>query len=180
MTRSVLTGSRVAMHAKSSIAWSLRVWWPVILVLLVVCRESTDSFSAERTAGWIRHSAEYLFGPIANADWALINHHVRKTGHFLWYGLTGLAWLRAWLLTWLAPMRLMTAAAWRAYAVTMAAFSTVATASHADLNHSYSPRRTGLVSDIWLDTSGATVMILCVALTWLQRPVQPLAAPAWD
>ncbi len=169
MTRSVLLGGRTGIQVRSRAAWLLRVWLPVLLVLLVVCRESTDSFSAERTAGWIRHSAEFIFGPINNADWARVNHDVRKTGHFLWYGLTGLAWLRAWLLTWLAPMRLLSPARWRTYSVVMAACCTIATASLDELHQTYIPSRTGLVSDVWLDASGAAVMMLCVAATWIQR-----------
>ncbi len=170
----MLLGARRNVEARSRAAWWVKVWLPVCLVLLVICRESTDSFSAERTAGWIRHSAEFIFGRIANADWARINHDTRKAGHFLWYGLTGLVWLRAWLLTWLAPMRMRPVAVWRGYAVLMAGLCTVATASLDELHQSFIPSRTGLVSDIWLDTAGAAVMMLCLTFTWMQRPAQRL------
>ena len=180
MTRPVLLGARQPLLAGSRFVWAYQVWAPVAIVLLAICRESTNSFSADATAGWIRHSAEFLFGPIANADWALINHHCRKTGHFLWYGITALSWLRAWLLTWLAPMRFRTSAVWRAYAVTMALCCTIATASFDELHQSFIPSRTGLVRDIWLDASGAAVMVACVSLAWLQRPVKPFSASAWE
>lgn len=180
MTRPVLLGAREPLQAGSWLMWFYQVWAPVLMVLLAICRESTDSFSAEQTAGWIRHSAEFLFGPIANADWATTNHHFRKTGHFLWYGITALAWLRAWLLTWLFPMRLRPCGMWRGYAVLMALCCTVTTASFDELHQSFIPSRTGLVSDIWLDASGAAVMIAFVSLSWIQSYARPLRAPAWE
>ncbi len=169
MTRSILLGGREELYTRTVASWVYQVWLPVFIVLAVICRESTDTFSAEVTAGWIRHTAEFFFGSIANVDWSRINHAGRKTGHFLWYGITGLAWLRAWLLTWLAPMRNLPSALWRRYAVTMAAFCTIACASLDELHQSFIPSRTGLVSDIWLDTSGAAVLTACVALSWIQR-----------
>ena len=171
MKNAVLLGAREAHPARSRLQWLYEVWLPVSVVLIVVCFESTDTFSAEATA-------EFFFGPIANMDWARINHDGRKTGHFLWYGVTGLAWLRAGLMNWFAPMRLRSVAAWRGYAVAMAILCTIATASLDELHQSFTPRRTGLVSDVWLDTSGAAVLIACVALTWMRRRAAPSSALA--
>src|ERR1700712_721370 len=78
------------------------VWLPAVVAVLAICTESTPTFSAVHTNGWLRPIVERFFGPIADDRWWLAHHLFRKTGHFLGYGTVGLTFLRGWLFT-LAP-----------------------------------------------------------------------------
>lgn len=180
MTRPVLLGGRQGLRVGSVAGWLLAAWVPVVLCLLVILRESTDAFSSAHTSAWLRHVFNLFSGPVSDDRWETVHHHIRKTGHFFGYGMVGLSWLRLWLLTWWKPLRLRTAQVWRSYAVVMALLCTMLTASCDEVHQSYLPSRTGLVSDIWLDTSGAAVMILLISTTWLigRRSRQTLPRPA--
>ena len=172
MTRPVLLGGRTGLDAKHRVLWFVAVWVPVGVCLAVIGRESTDSFSAEYTSGPLRHAFEWIFGPVTLERWDVVHHIMRKTGHFFFYGFTGLAWLRAWLLTWLAPLRLRAIWSWRRVGLVMGLSSTMITATADEIHQTYIPSRTGLISDAWLDTSGACALMLFVLLFWIRRPWQ--------
>lgn len=175
MRRPVLLGGRQPLRSRSVLLWFLWTWSPVFLCLAVVACESTDTFSSAHTSGWLRHLAERVFGTIAQPTWEHAHYVIRKTGHFIGYGLVGLAWLRAWLLMFMGYLRRLTPAMWRGYAVTMAIFSTMFSATVDELHQTYIPSRTGLMSDALLDTAGAAVLILLISPFWL-RGVTPLAS----
>ena len=157
--------------------WLVVTWLPVAVCLLGVGFESTDTFSSAHTAGWLRHLAEAVFGPIHQIAWSRANFAVRKTGHFLGYGCMGLAWLRAWLLTWPGVLRARGARVWRGSCVVMALCCTLLCATVDELHQTFIPSRTGLVSDAWLDTAGASVLILLLAgLSWRRSALAPSAA----
>ena len=160
----MLLGGRSGPYFERPAAWFGYVWLPVLVCLCVISRESTDSFASEYTSGPLRHAFEYLFGPVTPEHWDVVHHYMRKTGHFLGYGFTGLSWLRAWLLTWLAPLRLGSAWSWRWFAVYMGLLCTTLTATVDELHQTYIPSRTGLVSDAWLDTAGAAALISVLLL----------------
>ena len=172
MKRPVLFGGRTGLRWPGSVAWSLAVWLPVAVCLAVIMRESTDSFSSEQTNGPLRHLFEWIFGPVSPEHWDSVHYAMRKTGHFIGYGLTGLAWLRAWLLTWLAPLRLRSIWVWRRVGVILGLLCTMITATSDEIHQTYIPSRTGLISDAWIDTAGAVAMMLFVALFWIRRPRQ--------
>ncbi len=148
------------------------VWLPVCICLAVIGRESTNSFSSEQTSGPLRHLFEWMFGPVAPERWDIVHHAMRKTGHFMGYGFTGLAWLRAWLLTWLAPLRLRGIWYWRRVGLIMGLFCTIITATADEIHQTYIPSRTGLISDAWLDTAGAATLMLFILSFWIRRPWQ--------
>ncbi len=54
-----------------------------------------------RPAAWIFQA---IFGTVGDANWEIIHHLIRKSGHFIGYGLLGLAWLRAWWMTCRTPV----------------------------------------------------------------------------
>ena len=172
MTRPVLFGGRTGLSARNSTTWFIAVWLPVMICVAVIMRESTDSFSSEQTNGPLRHLFEWIFGPVSPDHWDSIHHAMRKSGHFIGYGLTGLAWLRAWLLTWLAPLRLRGIWYWRRVGLLMGLFCTMMTAIGDEIHQTYIPSRTGLMSDAWLDTAGAIVLMLFVVSFWIRRPWQ--------
>jgi VanZ family protein len=124
--------------------------------------ESTADFGADHTSGPLRWIWEHLFGPVSNARWALLHHHVRKTGHFLGYGTMGLLWLRAWWMTLPKAALLLDAA--------LALVGTAAVASLDEYHQSFLPNRTGIPADVLLDCSGAAVLVLLYFLLRTLRP----------
>lgn len=173
MTRPVLLGGRSALRTSSLPVWLLLVWLPVLLVALIIMRESTDAFSSAHTSGWLHHLAEAVFGPITADKWERVHFTLRKTGHFVGYGLVGLSWTRAWLLTWMTPLRRRAAWIWRCLGVAMGLFCTLLLASADEIHQTYIPSRTGMIRDAWLDTAGAATLILLAATFWIRRPWQP-------
>lgn len=158
MVRGVLLGRRCQFHRTSRAGWFIAVWFPVALMLLAIWRESTDGFSSTHTGALLRPITESIFGRLSDAHWDAAHHVLRKTGHFVGYGLLGVAWLRAWLLTWSFPLRRRPAGEWRSIAWKMALCCTCVVASLDELHQTWIPSRTGLATDVILDTIGATVL----------------------
>jgi VanZ family protein len=97
---------------------------------------------------------QFIFGPIGDARWDLVHHYIRKSGHFVGYGLIGLAWLRAWWFT-LPHSRFLPDAL-------LALLGTALIASCDEWHQSYLPNRTGTPKDVLLDCTGAIVLQLIV------------------
>jgi VanZ family protein len=145
--------------------WRLRLsaWLPALLGIAVICIESTGTFSAQNTSSWLRPVFERIFGPFRDANWELFHHLLRKSGHFLGYGSLGLAFLRAWLCT-LGPNRSLQS--WRLRATALAIASTALIACGDEFHQAFLPARTGVPTDVVLDTCGACALCL---LVWLVR-----------
>jgi hypothetical protein len=139
------------------------VWWPVAFMVMVIACESTPTFSAEKTGGWIRPWVERFLGHINNTVWYWIHRSIRKSGHFTGYAMLCLAWLRAWLLTLSLRPGLRW---WRWRAALLAIAGTVLVASLDEFHQTFLPSRTGLFSDVLIDTAGG--MTMC-AFVWLLR-----------
>ena len=132
------------------------VWLPVAVGVAVMGMESTQVFGANYTSGPLRWLYQSLFGAVSNLRWEEIHHLIRKSGHFLGYGLLGLAWLRAWWLT--LPRS-------EFFVDTMLAFAGAAVTASADEFHQSSlPNRTGSPWDVLLDCCGVLAMQLLVYL----------------
>jgi VanZ family protein len=139
---------------RSRIAWKfwISAWWPVVASTAVIATESTEYFGANHTSGPLRWIFQHLFGPVSDPHWETIHHLIRKSGHFLGYGLlVGLSWLRAWRIT-LPSARVLTRAA-------LALLGTVLVASWDEWHQSFLPNRSSSVWDVLLDSTGAIVMI---------------------
>ena len=138
-------------------------WLPVLIGLCVIALESTESFGSNHTSGPLRAIFQAVFGPVGDANWEFIHHLIRKSGHFIGYGLLGLAWLRAWWMTLPNP------AFFKAMALAM--LGTAMTASADEFHQSFLPNRTSSVWDVLLDCSGAFVMqLVTYLLVRLFRP----------
>jgi VanZ family protein len=133
------------------------VWTPALLGIVVIAIESTATFSAANTSSWLRPIAETIFGRLSDPTWELAHHLLRKTGHFLGYGTLCVLFLRAWLLT-LAEDQRHTERAWRLSSWARAILSTAVVASCDEIHQSFLPSRTGMFSDVVLDTIGATLV----------------------
>lgn len=167
--RPVLLGGRSAPRPRGTFTYLVFVWLPVLVMLLIIARESTATFGSANTSPVLRPIYEHLFGRVTDPAWEDIHHHIRKTGHFLGYGTLGIAWLRAFLLIWLPVFRARAAWVWRRWSVQMAICCTALTAALDELHQSYIPDRTGLVTDVLLDTTGALVLCALIACFWLTR-----------
>ena len=157
--------------------WWLSVWLPVAIALIVIAIESTATFSAQNTGGWLRPIFERIFGPMPDARWESIHHVIRKTGHFVGYGTVGFTFLRAWLHT-RARAGISTVLAWRVECTILATMSTAVVASLDEFHQAFLPGRTGVPTDVLLDTSGACTLCLLIWLTrWRpRREPDPLEA----
>ncbi|MGB6828779.1 MAG: VanZ family protein [Terracidiphilus sp.] len=131
-------------------------WLPVAIGISVIVIESTVWFGADHTTGPLRAIFEAIFGPISNARWGPIHHYIRKSGHFVGYGLLGLMWLRAWWLT----LALRASVFWKCAVLALAGTALVASCD--EWHQTFLPNRTGTPWDVLLDSCGATVAILLV------------------
>jgi VanZ family protein len=131
-------------------------WLPVLVGIVVIAIESTETFGSNHTSGPLRRLWEALFGVVTDPRWELIHHIIRKCGHFFAYGFIGLAWLRAWWMT-LPKSHFFTDA-------TLALLGTGLIASCDEFHQSFLPNRTASVYDVLIDCSGALVLELLVYL----------------
>jgi VanZ family protein len=132
----------------------LYVWGPVLLAIAVICIESTEFMGADHTDGPLRAVYQFLFGHVSSRRWEIIHHYIRKSGHFIGYGLVGLAWLRAW---WFSLPRS------RFVQDSLLALAGTALVAVADEYHqSFLPNRTSSPWDVLLDCCGALAMQLIV------------------
>jgi VanZ family protein len=132
------------------------IWLPVAIGIAVIMVESTESFGSDHTSEPLRRLFEAIFGRVSPADWEIIHHYIRKSGHFLGYGFIGLAWLRAWWFT-LPRSRFLQDAF-------LALLGTAVIASCDEWHQSFLPNRTSSVWDVLLDCTGAIVLQLIVYL----------------
>jgi len=150
-------------------SWWLAAWLPAMLAVAVICVESTQTFGAENTSNWLRPIFERAFGHFQDANWEQLHHYLRKTGHFLGYGTVGLTFLRAWLCT-LGRRTQPSLRAWRVRATLLAIACTALVASGDEFHQSFLANRTGVPSDVLLDTCGACVLCFLVWLVRFRRP----------
>jgi VanZ family protein len=131
--------------------------------------ESTMYFGSDRTSGPLRWVWEHIFGRVTDVRWETLHHYIRKSGHFLGYGIMGLLWLRAW---WMSLPR----AGFLLDAV-LALLGTGLVASLDECHQAFLPNRTGVPSDVLLDCSGAIVLLLLFFLLRRLRPKRLNGAP---
>ena len=135
----------------------LKIWTPALVGVAIIATESTPTFSSANTSSWLRPIVESLVGHLSTPVWEEFHHLLRKTGHFSFYGLLCVFFVRGWLLTFARNPSLRTSVwRWRSWAMGMLSIFLVASAD--ELHQSFLPSRTGLFSDVLLDTSGGLVL----------------------
>ncbi len=147
----------------SGLRFWVYAWWPVVAGMCIIAIESTTALGADHTSGPLRWLFEVIFGPVSTARWEAVHHLLRKSGHFMGYGLLGLTWLRAWWMTLPRTVFLQDAA--------LAFLGTAMTASADEYHQSFLPNRTSSPWDVLLDCCGALVMQLLVYM--LMRIFKP-------
>jgi VanZ family protein len=139
---------------RRGLAWWIYVWGPVVLAIAVICIESTEMMGADRTSGPLRAIYQFFFGHVPGRRWEMIHNYIRKSGHFIGYGLVGLSWLRAWWFT-IPQSRFL-----QDSLLAMAGTALVAAAD--EYHQSFLPNRTSSAWDVLLDCCGALTMQLIV------------------
>ncbi|MGH9607438.1 MAG: VanZ family protein [Terracidiphilus sp.] len=143
----------------------IKAWWPVALSVAVVAASSSTWMGANHTSGPLRWIWQSIFGHVPEARWDFIHYCIRKTGHFVGYGLIGLAWLRAWWMTLPRSSFLKD--------MLLAVLGAALLASCDEYHQTFLPNRTGSPWDVMLDCCGALAMCLVVYILvcafWPQR-----------
>jgi VanZ family protein len=146
----------------------MRIWPPVLACASVFAVESTPYLGADHTSAPLQRIAEALFGYDACVHWDLIHHIIRKTGHFMGYGIFSLICFRSfWITLQDAASRLLR----QMKAHGLAILATFLVASADEFHQSFLPNRTGQFSDVLLDTCGAVTLglMLFLAMRAVQR-----------
>ena len=156
------------------------VWLPPVIAIFVIACESTNTFSAEHTSGWLRPVFERIFGHVSDQFWSVLHHTARKSGHLSGYGMVCLTYLRAWLWT-LARRPALRMWAWRVWSSVLAVGSTFCVGGLDEWHQTFISSRTGMFSDVLIDTAGGTLACLLVWVVfwnglWGSRKARKLAA----
>jgi VanZ family protein len=163
--------------------WLVSTWLPALLGMLVIACESTIYMGAAQTSQILRPLVQSIFGMMSDTRWQALHHYIRKSGHFCGYGTLTLLFLRAWHRTFWLKMQPAYAATRHAGgmfsrlqidAATAALISTILVASSDEIHQTFLPGRTGLFSDVLIDSSGALIFLLlyCAAHSLRRRSLQ--------
>lgn len=147
-----------------------RNWWPVLVWLGIIRLESTDVASAANTWGLLYAVLSRLAPHINLHVVASLNEILRKTGHFLGYGILGVLVFYALRNTnrdWLTPLLLRRWGLylhdlWRMEWALLGMLVPLMTATLDEIHQSFIPSRTGRWQDVALDTCGAAVLQIIV------------------
>jgi len=145
----------------------LRAWWPAAVWIGLIALESTDSFSAQNTGTMLYSLLTHLFGALDFRTFSVFHHYLRKTGHFVGYGMLSVLLLRGWRATFGHTMAFL----FRPFlfrATLLSWLGTVFVATMDEWHQSYIPSRTGTWRDVVLD-SAAGLAFLVVAYFQLRQ-----------
>jgi VanZ family protein len=146
-------------------------WVPAALSVLMIAFESTATMSAKNTSEWLYPIWVHLFGPISTAHWAEVHHLIRKTGHFVGYGLVSVAFFYSWRQT-LRRMAVRHWTLWRRASV-LAVLCTLLIAISDEYHQSFLPSRTSSPIDVCIDLCGAIaaqLLTLAIVQLFFRRP----------
>ncbi|HKW57414.1 MAG TPA: VanZ family protein [Candidatus Acidoferrum sp.] len=150
---------------KSSVPPWLRAWWPAFIWATAIFTFSTDSFSAEHTARFLSPLVHWLFPHLTPHQFNRIHHLIRKSAHFTEYFIFYLFIFRGirgdrtgWRWSWGLP-------AWFVAAV----YSCLD-----EIHQAFVVSRTASPYDSLLDSIGALVAFVVVALWFRSRGASPL------
>jgi VanZ family protein len=125
-----------------------KVWIAAGLWIVLIAIESTSYLSSANTGRILYPILHFLLhlDPVRFVIW---HHYIRKTGHFVGYFMLSLLLFRAWKAT--LPSTSFWTLRWAGVAFVMSAF----VASMDEWHQTFIPSRTGLLSDVILDSTAA-------------------------
>lgn len=136
----------------------LKLWIAAGLWLAVIAIESTTYLSSEYTSRFLYPILHFLLG----LDWtrfAIWHHYIRKCGHFVGYFVLSVLLFRAWKATLSLP------ALWALRWSGIAFFMSAMVASMDEWHQSFLPSRTGVFSDVVLDSAAALTAQIVIFLS---------------
>ena len=151
------------LNRHHSLRFWLSAWLPVVVGICAILLESTEWMSSDNTSHPLRWLVESIFGPVSSARWEIIHHLIRKSGHFIGYGLIGLTWLRA---LWMSLPRTRFL-----HDAFLSLLGTALVAGADEWHQTFLPDRTGSPWDVLLDCSGAIALQFVVYI--LMRIFRP-------
>jgi VanZ family protein len=168
---------------KPSFRSLLRNWWPVVVWLGVIRVESTDMASAANTSGLLYTVISAVAPHIDSAFVDRLDEVLRKTGHFVGYGILSALVVLALQRTnrdrlrdlLKRPWGIYLRDLWRAEWSVIAVLVTIATAALDEIHQSFIPSRTSRWQDVVLDTFGA--MVVQLLIYWLVKRKLKRGAP---
>src|ERR1700678_688874 len=151
---------------KSSRLRAILDWVPAALSVLMIVLEAPATMSSNNTSQWLYPYWVRLFGPVSPAHWAEVHHLIRKTGHFVGYGVVSMAFFYSWRQT-LLRMAIKHGTLWRRASV-LAVVCTLLVATLDEYHQSFLPSRTSSPIDVCIDLCGAIaahfVLLLLIQL----------------
>ncbi|MGA2905575.1 MAG: VanZ family protein [Candidatus Korobacteraceae bacterium] len=150
----------------------VRNWWLVIVWLGVIRMESTDTASAANTTV-VLYKVIVVVAPHVKPSFVQqLDEVLRKSGHFLGYGILSVLVFLALRNTNRDRLRpllrrswgIYLSDLWRAEWVLIGMLATVVTASFDEIHQTFIPSRQGRWQDVVLDTVGAAVLQVVVYL----------------
>jgi hypothetical protein len=141
-------------------AWQwIATWWPSLLCLAIIRVESTDHYSAsntrERYFTWFNVNVHH----VSWDRWGLINWELRKSGHFIGYGLICLVFYYCATRT-LLPRIGDSMWKLRRRCARVALLLTLLLAAADELHQVFIPSRTASFHDVFTDVSGGFLMLV--------------------
>jgi len=136
-------------------------WLPVLACTMLFAVESTSYLGADRTSAPLQRIAEAIFGYGVGLHWELIHHLIRKTGHFMGYGVFCLVCFRGF---WIELQGTASRLSRQLRAHGLAILTTFAVAGADEFHQSFLPNRCGQLSDVLLDTCGGVALGLVLFL----------------
>jgi len=162
-----MSNSTLVKEQTQSRPW-LSAWVPVAIWLLIIAFESTPLMGADHTSGPLRWLMEIFHGPFTTRQWWYWHLVVRKTGQVVGYGILSVLMFRAVWMT----FRINAGVVLRELMTHFLAIAgTFLVASLDEFHQTFLPNRTGLFSDVLIDTGGALVgQTLILIWFWTRRP----------
>jgi len=138
--------------------WRVRIhrYAPFLVMTSLIFIASSSTGSAESTSRFIRPLLELIFHSASSEFIDSIHFLIRKSAHFIFYGILALLALRAFIGS---SKKILSAAP-----IATAFLSVLAIAMLDEFNQSMNPTRTGSFQDVLLDLAGATTFLLSAYL----------------
>ena len=157
---------------KPSFRSLVRNWWMVVVWLGVIRVESTDMASAHNTSFVLYKVLSVVAPHVRHESVELLNAILRKTGHFLGYGILSALVFLALRHTNRDRLRPLLRRPWGIYLrdwwcrewVMIAILFTIVTAAYDEIHQTFIPSRTGRWQDVVIDSCGAAVIQIVIYL----------------
>ena len=187
-----LSSSTLSTRIAVSPSRTLRAWVPTFVWLCVLASFSTDTFSSAHTGNILRKIVGFIYPGITTHQFEGLHFLVRKSAHFVSYGLLSLFAFFSWRATLptgdpFHPTKpkpglpgtphshpskpkpgLPGTPRWNSRWMRLALLLTLLAASLDEIHQTFIYSRTGSVRDVLLDMTGALFFQLAIWL-WLRR-----------